>query len=397
MKAISYIYSTQLILFGIVLLSLLLILIFGKKLGAKRRLAWGFFAIEIIVVVVSIKLLTKPMEIERSYLNQQSDPEITLATAASNRNFYVGTASGNDSLLYHIAAKHFNSITPENDLKWGKLVPKNRVTEYNFSRADSIVDYAISQGLRVRGHVLVWGRAIDFFRAPDLTEILKDLNEDQIRDTLNFLIHNNIKEVLTHFKGRIHNWDCVNEPLEVFNGNLDDNTFYKYLGKEYIANSFRWAHEIDPSVSLFLNEQFNTYDSDKAMAFLDLCQELVNDKVPIHGVAIQAHAMFTIPALEAFRAFLEEIRKMGLKIEIAEMDARLRLFANEEDPYQAQGDFFREFTRICLANHAVEGITVWGIDDPGWYNSLGVFNWHIVSRLSAIAPPMFASSDSTPG
>ncbi len=366
----------QVVLIGILLLSLIILLIFNRKLGKKKLLAWGIFGIEIVMATLIFKLKARPLDIELTYLNQSVSTHTSLAEEAKKRDFYVGVAVANDSLFHHLAKDHFNSITPENDLKWGRLVSKNLVTEYDFSRADSIVDYAISQGLRVRGHVLVWGRAIDFFRAPDLTEILKDLNEDQIRDTLNFLIHNNIKEVLTHFKGRIHNWDCVNEPLEVFNGNLDDNTFYKYLGKEYIANSFRWAHEIDPSVSLFLNEQFNTYDSDKAMAFLDLCQELVNDKVPIHGVAIQAHAMFTIPALEAFRAFLEEIRKMGLKIEIAEMDARLRLFANEEDPYQAQGDFFREFTRICLANHAVEGITVWGIDDPGWYNSLGVFNWH---------------------
>ena len=67
---------------------------------------------------------------------------------------------------------------------------------------------------------------------------------------------------------------------------------------------------------------------------------------------------------------------MGLRIEITEMDARLRLFEKEDDPYEAQGRFFKEFTKICLSNPAVDGITVWGINDPGWYNSLGVFNWH---------------------
>jgi endo-1,4-beta-xylanase len=112
------------------------------------------------------------------------------------------------------------------------------------------------------------------------------------------------------------------------------------------------------------------------MAFLDLCRELIEAGVPIHGVAIQAHAMFTIPELGAFRDFLQELSDLGLKIEIAEMDARLRLFAKEDDPYQAQGDFYKDFTRICLENPAVQGITVWGINDPGWYNSLGVFNWH---------------------
>jgi endo-1,4-beta-xylanase len=376
MKALTYIYLLQVILIGFFFLSLLLLLIFNRRLGKKRLLTWGLFGVEILLILLVFKLKARPLEIELTYLDQAVSVHTSLAEEAKKRDFYVGVAVANDSLFHHLAKDHFNSVTPENDLKWGRLVHKTRVTEYDFRAADSIVNQALKYGIRVRGHVLVWGRAIDFFKQPDLSAILSDLNEEEIRDTLEFLVYNNIKTVLNHYRGRIMTWDCVNEPLEVFNGKLDNNTLYKYLGKEYIANSFRWAHEIDPSVTLFLNEQFNTYDSDKAMAFLDLCQELVNDKVPVHGVAIQAHAMFTVPELEAFRAFLEEIRKMGLKIEIAEMDARLRLFANEEDPYQAQGDFFRDFTRICLANPAVEGITIWGIDDPGWYDNLGVFNWH---------------------
>jgi len=376
MKALTYIYLLQMILFGIVFLSLIAILVFNKKLGKKRRLAWGLFAVEILVVVLVFVQKAKALEIEKTYLEKALSYNTMLSEEARKKDFYVGVAVANDSLFHQHVKEHFNSITPENDLKWGRLVSKDDVTEYNFNTADSIVDFAIQNGLRVRGHVLVWGRAIDFFNAPDLSEVLEGLTENEIRDTLQFLINNNIESVLNHFRGRISNWDCVNEPLEVFNGKLDNNTLYKYLGKEYIANSFRHAHQVDPSVTLFLNEQFNTYDSDKAMAFLDLCRELIDDGVPIHGAAIQAHAMFTVPELDAFRAFLEEIRKMGLKIEIAEMDVRLRLFANEEDPYEAQGKFYKEFTKICLNNPAVEGITVWGINDPGWYNSLGVFNWH---------------------
>ena len=376
MKALIYIYLLQMILIGILLLSLLILLIFNGKLGKKRLLAWGIFGLEIIIAILIFNLKARPLEIEKTYLDQAVSMHTSLAEEAKKRDFYVGVAVVNDSLFHHLAKDHFNSVTLENDLKWGRLVHKTRVTEYDFRTADSIVNQALKYGLRVRGHVLVWGRSIDFFHQPDLREILSNLNEEEIRDTLEYLVYNNIKTVLNHYRGRILNWDCVNEPLEVFNGKLDNSTLYKYLGKEYIANSFRWAHEIDPSVTLFLNEQFNTYDSEKAMSFLELCRELVEDDVPVHGVAIQAHAMFTIPELDAFREFLREIQNMGLKIEIAEMDVRLRLFAYEEDPYQAQGDFFREFTRICLDNPAVDGITVWGINDPGWYDELGVFNMH---------------------
>ena len=376
MKALTSIYLLQVILVGFFFLSLLLLLISNRRLGKKRLIAWGLFGMEILLILLVFKLKAKPLEFEKTYLNQAVSHSTTLADEANKRDFYVGAAVYNDSLLHHMVKDHFNSVTPANALKWGWLVPKNRVTEYDFSTADSIVNNAIENGVRVRGHVLVWGRALDFFHNPDLSEILEDLDEQEIRDTLEYLIYNNIETVLNHFRGRISTWDCVNEPLEVFNGKLDNNILYKYLGKEYIANSFRWAHKVDPSVTLFLNEQFNTYDSKKAKAFLLLCQELIEDKVPIHGVGIQAHAMFTIPELDAFQDFLAELRKMGLKIEITEMDARLRLFAKEVDPFQVQGDYFREFASICLDNPAVEGITIWGINDPGWFDSLGAFNWH---------------------
>ena len=376
MKALTSIYLLQVVLVGLFFLSLLLLLILNRRLGKKRLLAWGLFGIEILVVLLVFVLKAKPIDIRQTYLDHTAGYATTLVEEASKREFYVGTAVENDSLFHHMVKDHFNSVTPMNATKWGSVVSKNHVTAYDFSTADSIVNHAIEHGLRVRGHVLVWGRAIDYFHKPDLSYILEDLDEEEIRDTLEYLVYNNIETMLNHFRGRISTWDCVNEPLEVFTGKLDNNILYKYLGKEYIANSFRWAHDIDPTVTLFLNEQFNTYDSNKAKAFLDLCRELIEDNVPIHGVAIQAHAMFTVPELEAFREFLEELRKLDLKIEITEMDARLRLFAHEEDPYQAQGDFFREFTRICLENPAVEGITVWGIADPGWFNGLGVFNWH---------------------
>ena len=171
--------------------------------------------------------------------------------------------------------------------------------------------------------------------------------------------------------------DVVNEPLNVFDGGFDENLYYEHLGKEYIANSFRWAHEVDSEVELYLNEQFDQYDSEKANSFIKLVEELVKDKVPIHGVGIQAHAMFDIPRIEPFKAFIAKIAALGLKIEITELDARLRLFNSADDPYQAQGQFYQEFAAACLANPACTGVTVWGVSDKiDWYDNIGVFKLH---------------------
>ena len=50
----------------------------------------------------------------------------------------------------------FNSITPENALKWPRLLREGRLGDYDFSTIDPLVDYAVENGVRVRGHGLVW-------------------------------------------------------------------------------------------------------------------------------------------------------------------------------------------------------------------------------------------------
>ena len=42
--------------------------------------------------------------------------------------------------------------------KWRQLLVDGKIGEYDFTEADAIVDYAISKGVRVRGHTLVWGK-----------------------------------------------------------------------------------------------------------------------------------------------------------------------------------------------------------------------------------------------
>jgi energy-coupling factor transporter transmembrane protein EcfT len=117
MKALLYIYPVQLILFGLVLISLVLIVIFGKKLGKKRLLAWGLFGIEILIVLLVFKLKARPLVIEKTYLDQPISYSSTLADEASKRDFYVGAAVHNNSLFHHVAKDHLNSVTPDNALK----------------------------------------------------------------------------------------------------------------------------------------------------------------------------------------------------------------------------------------------------------------------------------------
>lgn len=376
MEALVYLFPTQLALLFGVIATLAVVLLIPSRILKKKKWGWGVLAVGIIALGISFWYHTQEKIYPQTYLIEPPDSFQGLVDVAKERDFYIGAAMSNQLYSKENAKKYFNSVTPENALKWGKLIGKD-LRSYDFSKADSMVDFAFQNNLRIRGHVLVWGRAADFFKSPDLRALLKDVPNEYMPDTLESLIKTNISTVLNRYKGKISQWDVVNEPLNVFDGDFDHNIYYEYLGKEYIANSFQWAHETDPNIQLFLNEQFDHYESEKALSFLRLVGELVEDQVPIHGVGIQAHAMFTVPEIEPFREFIQKITDLGLKVELTELDARLRLFDSYDDPYEAQGDYFKEISTACLENPGCTGITVWGISDKAdWYDNMSVFQMH---------------------
>ena len=78
--------------------------------------------------------------------------------AARQAHVFVGTITNRDHgpAERALLAQHFNATTPENEMKWGAIAPT--VGTYAFTDADAIADFAAANGLRLRGHALVWGR-----------------------------------------------------------------------------------------------------------------------------------------------------------------------------------------------------------------------------------------------
>src|SRR5207248_1911543 len=80
-----------------------------------------------------------------------------------------------------------------------------------------------------RGHNLAWWSANPTW----LTTL------PYSRDQLIAILHDHITTVVGRYKGKVAQWDVVNEPLS--RGFWSDN-----IGPEYIDMAFRWAHEADP-------------------------------------------------------------------------------------------------------------------------------------------------------
>ena len=334
------------------------------------------FAIEMAILAAFYVHWFTPKDYPRNYLENAAAAELTLGDLARSKNFHIGAAVAKapDPTLSQLVPSQYSSITPENATKWRRLLVNGEIGNYDFSEADAIVDFARSQGVRVRGHTLVWGKFSGKTYPKALDDIIQNAADPQAE--LRRIMSEHIETTMTHFKGRIETWDVVNEPLSMDGPYLDKNIYLNTLGKAYIAEAFRLAHEVDPTATLFINEQFGNYTGEGVEVFFELLEWLIEEEVPIHGVGIQAHNIFKTHNLTEFRVFVDRIADLGLKFEVTEFDARIRLFDKADDPYQAQSDYMAEYARICIEHPACTGFTFWGLSDAGtWFDYVPPFSW----------------------
>ena len=107
------------------------------------------------------------------------------------------------------------------------------------ARVEQVVDWALANGLVVKGHVLLW-----HVTSPGW---LTALEPAQLREAL----RRHIYTVLGHFRGRVASWDVANECLAP-DGALADTLFTRALGPGIIDDAFHWAREAaGPDVLLF--------------------------------------------------------------------------------------------------------------------------------------------------
>jgi endo-1,4-beta-xylanase len=286
----------------------------------------------------------------------------SLRDAALKKGIHLGAAVQYEQTPAYKQAlyENFTSVTPENDLKWGSI-RKKLSEKYDFSRADRIVDEALSNGMRVRGHALIWGKYPGLGFPSDLTHILD--NSEHPKAELHNILEEHIFTVMGHYKKRISDWDVINEPFELFGTRIDKNVYYQVLGLDYIPLGFSLARQASPSGRLFLNENIFHYNGRRAKDLLKLVRDLRDKNVPFDAVGLQSHIITNLPSIKELKNYLNQLAELGVEIEVNELDASIGLFRNYRDPYKAQGELFRAIIETCLECPACKGVSFWGVDD----------------------------------
>ncbi|WP_150236707.1 endo-1,4-beta-xylanase [Nocardiopsis quinghaiensis] len=268
-----------------------------------------------------------------------------------------------DGKYRKLLARHFSSVSPENQMKWEYIHPEQG--EYDFEMADAIVEFAERNGQDVRGHTLLWHS-----QNPAWLEE-GDFSDEELRG----ILRDHITTVVGRYEGRIDQWDVANEIFdEAGELRTEDNIWIRELGPGIIADAFRWAHEADPSAELYFNDYGVEDVNAKSDAYHALVQDLLAEGVPVHGFSAQVH----LSTQYGFPGSLEEnllrFDDLGLGTALTEVDVRMQLPESGEptpEQLEQQSGYYEQALSACLNVEGCDSFTIWGFTDK--YSWVPVF------------------------
>ena len=225
--------------------------------------------------------------------------------------FHLGDAINEDIILgkdlqsKNIVTSEFNSITPENSLKWMYLQPSPN--KFNFGAADKYIELGIKNNMHIVGHALVWHNQLaDFMKTTESPD-----------EFINH-VENHIGTVVSRYKGKIDAWDVVNEAFNE-DGSLRPSVFKKQMGDNYIEDVFKLAKIADPDADLIYND-YNLYKPAKRAGVLKMVKKLQENGTQINAIGVQAHWRLNSPSLKEIEQIILDISDLGVEVMFTELD-----------------------------------------------------------------------------
>jgi endo-1,4-beta-xylanase len=293
-----------------------------------------------------------------------------LSSAAVRKGVLCGTALCTSDLslqpVSHAILRDCNLVTAEYEMKWDAIC--RHPHKHDYSAADRLVAFATHNALTFHGHTLWWHEAVP--------AAYRESSDAHFAEAA--LQH--LERTIKRYAGRLNSWDVINEPLEPAHGRGDGlrhSRFLAALGTGYIAAAFRRAAHLDPTAILVLNEMGLEYASPEAerkrRMMLALLERELAQGTPITCLGIQSHLAALQQPREhpQFRAFLREIRRMGLTVMITEMDVSDHLCPRDQRQRdRIVADTYRAYLDLVLDEAKVLAVSTWGLTDGStWLNS----------------------------
>lgn len=276
--------------------------------------------------------------------------------SASLRGAAVALSDFADPSFVQALHEDCGLIVPEYELQWDRMRPTPRRTDWR--RADALLELSQRQGLGLRGHAMLWHGAL-----PNWFEALSPAGARRAALA-------RISSLGRRYRGRVHSWDVVNEPLSETGEGLRGGPLLRAFGAGLLNTCFARAAQADPGTLLVLNEMGLEYGGAQADRKRDMMLHLLESELargtPIGALGLQAHldASDGPHDHQALRHFLRAVSGLGLPVMVTELDVSDRSAPAEID---ARDDLVAEAARGFLAAVLEEcdcrAVITWGLSD----------------------------------
>ena len=304
-----------------------------------------------------------------------------------------------------LVAHHFDTITCTNEMKAYSLLDQRAtkaaedgMPRMNYAMADKMVKFAADNGLKVRGHVLVWDAYMTkwfFHEGYDAKKPVVD------KETMKARLKFYIEQVVTHFEekfpGVVYCWDVVNEAVgdgadqykvndlrhvrTMRNG--APNPFYEYVGEDYVELSFLYARDVvdalGADIKLFYNDYNAIYDG-KRSGIKQLLRSINSyakdengeNRILVDGMGMQGYiggygkqqGCFSQNDVNLVRKSIKEYAALGVEVQLTEMSIRNYDAGKDADHARYYGEIFKVF---MAANEGeskpLTSVAIWGVQD----------------------------------
>ena len=220
-----------------------------------------------------------------------------------------------------LIAQHYNSLTPENMMKWEEIHPQPDT--FSFARPDELVAFSNTHDMQLVGHTLVWHS-----QTPDWVFHRKDGSEKSRAELLQ-VMKKHINAVAGRYKDSVYAWDVVNEAFNE-DGTLRDSKWRSIIGDDYLELAFKFAHEAAPNAKLYYND-YNLFKPEKRNGVIELVKKLKAEGIRIDGIGMQAHYALEYPNFAEVEASIKAFAAAGVDVMITELDISVLPFPDDEN------------------------------------------------------------------
>jgi endo-1,4-beta-xylanase len=240
-----------------------------------------------------------------------------------------------------IVRTEFNTVVCENDMKWASTQPSRG--QFNYAGGDRVVGFASTNGMKVRGHTFVWHSQAGWVA-----------NYNGSRAEMLAAMKTHIENVGAHYKGKILEWDVVNEAVADGSTQLRNSFWRQRVGDDFIDSAFAYAHRVDPNALLFYNDYGAEDMGAKSNGVYNLVKRMKENGIPIHGVGLQCHFSGSSIRKADIDRNIKRLGALGLRVAITELD--IVDASRSTQPW-------KDLMDICMANENCTTFMTWGVYD----------------------------------